>query len=46
MLLTLEFPRARSESAQTFSNALRFVLNLYNATGVIIIYEKVLDMDL
>ena len=36
MLLTLEFPGARSESAQTIiSNALRFVLNLYNVIGVI-----------
>ena len=40
MLITLEFPSVRSESAQTrISKALRFVLYLYYAICVIL-YEK------
>ena len=49
MLFTLEFQRARSESAQArISIALPFVLYLYNSIGVIYtsIYKTFLDMDL
>ena len=46
MLLTLEFPSARSKFAQTrISHGLRFILFLYNVFGVIYM-KKALDMDL
>ena len=45
MLLTVELPGGRSESAQTIiSNVLRLVLYLYNAICSIFM-TKVLEMD-